>query len=59
MLVFDGVLVLAPSTLLLVFMFKFAMICHVDSFGSTMLAIIWINSDMGVCSQLVYSGIGS
>ena len=43
--------------LLLLFMFKPAM-AYSGFFLFSRVSCLWINLDMGVCSQLVYSGTG-
>ena len=41
--------------LLFLFMFKYAMLCHMDDFDWTQLFIFGFHSNMGMCSQLVYN----
>ena len=45
--------------LVLLFMFKYAMFFHVDSFDLLDSNFLILYSNMGVCSQLVYNGIDS
>jgi hypothetical protein len=38
------------------FMVQFTMLYHVDNSDSKKVSYFWINSNMGVCSPLVYKG---